>query len=243
MSRCRSIPYGIRAAGAGSRQAAVHPVERRRRAGPRGGPVPTRAASSRLERPADRARAPPRALRRPQRRVARPRRGARCGRHERSPHGRPRRASAAAAAPIDRAVSTTRSAAPFSVSQEPGFASRTFSSQPPSGSIPSATRSSAAAALRTQVASTPSHLSAQVTGNRECHRSYSRSCSGQRSSCPASRTPHGLARSRCCGDGVDRLGEVALDRAVAGERFVRADVVVELSERLDHLGHLGAVGR
>jgi hypothetical protein len=42
---------------------------------------------------------------------------------------------------------------------------------------------------------------------------------------------------------VAGVGEVGLDRSVAGERFVWADVVVELAEVLDHHGHLGAVGR
>jgi len=64
--------------------------------------------------------------------------------------------------------------------------------------------------------------------------------------CPASGNPHGLACWRCGGEGVGQVavgvGEVALDRAGAGEGLVRADVVVELSEVVDHRGHLRAVG-
>jgi len=55
-----------------------------------------------------------------------------------------------------------------------------------------------------------------------------------------------LAPWRCGVGAGDRrdvgVREVALDRACAGERLVRANVVVELSEVVDHRGHLDAVG-
>jgi hypothetical protein len=42
--------------------------------------------------------------------------------------------------------------------------------------------------------------------------------------------------------GVFGSPKVGLDGAGADERLVRSDVVVELAERVDHPGHVGAVG-